>query len=87
MTLTGAVVVAKAPRASVFVRGAMLLAAGFAAGFAAGAAGAQAPVEAPAVPPAVQAEALQASPGDADRGASLAYTCYGCHGGPEYRNA
>src|SRR5262249_53407809 len=25
--------------------------------------------------------------GDAARGAKLAYTCYGCHGIPDYRNA
>lgn len=28
----------------------------------------------------------QAAPGDAVRGAKLAYTCYGCHGIPDYRN-
>jgi cytochrome c553 len=28
-----------------------------------------------------------APPGDAARGARLAYTCFGCHGIPDYRNA
>ncbi len=31
--------------------------------------------------------AADAAPGDAARGARLAYTCFGCHGIPDYRNA
>jgi cytochrome c553 len=33
------------------------------------------------------AEAADAPAGDAARGAKLGYTCYGCHGIPDYRNA
>lgn len=33
------------------------------------------------------AQAAPAAGGDAKRGANLAYTCYGCHGIPDYRNA
>lgn len=36
--------------------------------------------------PAV-AQGAPAAAGDAKRGANLAYTCYGCHGIPDYRNA
>jgi cytochrome c553 len=36
---------------------------------------------------AVIPAAAQAEGGDAARGAKLAYTCYGCHGIPDYRNA
>ena len=31
--------------------------------------------------------AADAAPADAKRGARIAYTCYGCHGIPDYRNA
>ena len=31
--------------------------------------------------------AEEASPGNAARGAKLGYTCFGCHGVPDYRNA
>lgn len=38
-------------------------------------------------PVAAAQAAPQAAAGDAVRGAKLAYTCYGCHGIPDYRNS
>ncbi len=37
--------------------------------------------------PAGAARADDTPPGDAAHGAKLGYTCYGCHGIPDYRNA